>query len=129
MPEEGKNLARSRKGDDRASLEWGFAWPGNRRILYNRASADPRGRPWSERKAWIWWDAERQRGVGHDEPDFPATKPPDYRPPPGARGLAAHPGAAPFVRQADGKGALFVPTGLRDGPLPTHYEPWESPVS
>jgi formate dehydrogenase major subunit len=129
MPEEGRNLARSRKGDDRAALEWGFAWPGNRRILYNRASAAPDGRPWSERKKWVWWDAERGEWTGYDVPDFPKTKPPDYRPPPGAKGLAGHPGDAPFVRLADGKGALFVPSGLRDGPLPTHYEPWESPVT
>jgi formate dehydrogenase major subunit len=125
---EGRNLARRRRGDDRAALEWGFAWPGNRRILYNRASADPRGRPWSERKKWIWWDAAAGRWTGYDMPDFPATKPPDYRPPAGARGLDAHPGDAPFVMMGDGRGALYVPAGLKDGPLPTHYEPWESPV-
>jgi len=128
MPESGRNLARARQGDEVAALGWGFAWPSNRRILYNRCSADPRGRPWSERKKWIWWDADQGRWTGYDVPDFPATKPPDYQPPPGAMGLAAHPGDAPFVRLADGKGALFVPAGLRDGPLPTHYEPWESPV-
>ncbi len=129
MPEEGRNLARARSGDDRAALDWGFAWPGNCRLLYNRASADPDGRPWSERKKWVWWDGEQRHWTGHDVPDFPTTKPPDYRPPPGAKGLAAHAGDAPFVRLADGKGALFVSAGLKDGPLPTHYEPWESPVS
>ncbi len=128
MPEEGKNLARNRRGDERAALGWGFAWPRNVRALYNRASADPRGRPWSERKAWLWWAAAQGRWTGHDVPDFPATKPPDYQPPPGAKGLAAHPGDAPFVRMTDGKGALFSGPALKDGPLPTHYEPWETPV-
>ncbi len=127
-PEAGTNLARNRRGDERAALGWGFAWPSNRRILYNRASADPAGNPWSERKRWVWWDAGQGRWTGHDEVDFPATKPPDYRPPADAKGLAAHPGDAPFVRMADGKGALFSGASLKDGPLPTHYEPWESPV-
>jgi formate dehydrogenase major subunit len=128
LPEPGRNLAKNRAGDDRAALGWGFAWPGNVRLLYNRASADPAGRPWSARKAWVWWDAAQGRWVGHDVPDFPATKPPDYQPPPGAKGLDALPGDAPFLRFPDGRGALFAGTALRDGPLPTHYEPYESPV-
>ena len=66
--------------------------------------------------------------TGHDVPDFERTKPPWYEPPPGAVGPAALRGDDPFVMQADGKGWLFVPTGLQDGPLPTHYEPHESPV-
>jgi formate dehydrogenase major subunit len=128
MPEEGKNLSRNRQGDDAASLGWGFAWPMNRRILYNRASADPQGNPWSERKKWVWWDAEKGTWTGYDVPDFPADKPPDYQPPPDAKGLAAHPGDAPFINMADGKAWLFSATGLRDGPLPTHYEPIETPI-
>ena len=128
MPEAGRNLAKRRVGDDVASLEWGFAWPANRRLLYNRASADPAGRPWSERKKWVWWDEETGRWTGHDVPDFPVDKRPDYRPPEGARGIDAHPGDAPFMLMADGKGWLFAASGLRDGPLPTHYEPWETPV-
>jgi formate dehydrogenase major subunit len=128
MPAEGQNLARRRRGDERASLEWGFAWPANRRILYNRASADPAGKPWSERKKWVWWDAEQGRWDGYDVPDFPATKPPDYQPPEGATGIDAHPGDAPFIMMSDGKGWLFAASGLKDGPLPTHYEPWETPV-
>jgi len=125
---EGEHRAKRRRGDERASPDWGFAWPANRRILYNRASADPQGRPWSERKKWIWWDPDQGRWVGYDVPDFPATKPPDYQPPPGAKGLDAHPGTAPFIMMLDGRGWLFVPHGLVDGPLPTHYEPWESPI-
>jgi formate dehydrogenase major subunit len=108
--------------------EWGWAWPANRRILYNRASADPDGRPWSERKAYLWWDEERGSWVGHDVPDFPADRPPSYRPPDGAEGVDTISGIDPFLMQADGKGWLFAPNGLLDGPLPAHYEPQESPV-
>ena len=116
---------RSRTGWRR---EWGWAWPANRRILYNRASADPDGRPWSERKAYVWWDPDAGEWTGHDVPDFEKTKPPTYRPPPGATGPAALAGDDPFIMQGDGKGWLYVPAGLIDGPLPTHYEPVESPV-
>jgi formate dehydrogenase major subunit len=107
--------------------EWGWAWPANRRILYNRASADPEGRPWSERKRYVWWDAERGRWTGVDVPDFEPTKPPDYRPPKGARAQHGLSGTDPFIMQADGKAWLFAPSGLVDGPMPTHYEPAESP--
>jgi formate dehydrogenase major subunit len=107
--------------------EWGWAWPANRRILYNRASADPDGKPWSERKALVWWDAENETWTGHDVPDFIADRPPSYRPPEGSTGVAAISGIDPFIMQADGKAWLFAPAGLVDGPLPTHYEPQESP--
>ena len=121
--------ARRRPGSEQdwVAAEWGWAWPANRRILYNRASADPDGRPWSERKAYVWWDEEQGRWTGHDVPDFQVDKPPSYRPPPGATGSDALAGDDPFVMQGDGKGWLFVPTGLVDGPLPTHYEAAESP--
>jgi formate dehydrogenase major subunit len=107
--------------------EWGWAWPANRRVLYNRASADPDGRPWSERKAYVWWDEAQQKWTGHDVPDFEADKRPDHRPPQHARAQAALSGIDPFIMQADGKAWLFAPTGLTDGPLPAHYEPHESP--
>jgi formate dehydrogenase major subunit len=109
------------------ALEWAWAWPANRRILYNRASADPQGRPWSERKRYVWWDAETRRWTGEDVPDFIADRPPSYCPPEGATGLATIAGDAPFMLQADGRGWLFAPNGLVDGPLPTHYEPEEAP--
>ena len=109
--------------------EWGWAWPANRRVLYNRASADPDGRPWSERKALVWWDAENNRWTGHDVPDFIADRPPDYTPPDGATGVAAITGTDPFIMQDDGKAWLFAPAGMVDGPLPTHYEPQESPFA
>ncbi len=109
--------------------EWCWAWPANRRILYNRASADPDGKPWSEGKALVWWDEEQALWTGHDIADFSAAKSPHYRPPAGATRAEALSGIDPFVMQADGKGWLYVPAGLVDGPFPTHYEPQESPVS
>jgi formate dehydrogenase major subunit len=121
--------ARRRPGSEQSWVapEWGWSWPANRRILYNRASADPDGRPWSERKAYVWWDADQGTWTGHDVPDFKQDKAPGYRPPEGATGPDALAGDDPFIMQADGKAWLFAPAGLTDGPLPTHYEPQESP--
>ncbi len=127
-PEPGNNRAASRNGEGYTFLQWGYAWPANRRILYNRASADPQGRPWSERKKYIWWEEEQKKWTGFDIPDFPLNKPPDYTPPSGATGMDAISGSDPFIMKPDGKGWLFAPKGLKDGPLPTHYEAAESPV-
>ncbi len=113
---------------DWIASEWGWAWPDNRRILYNRASADPDGRPWSERKKLVWWDAEEGRWTGYDRPDFMPTVAPDYVPEEGAVAQAALRGDEPFVMQGDGKAWLYAPSGLTDGPFPTHYEPHESPL-
>jgi formate dehydrogenase major subunit len=110
-----------------SSLEWGWAWPANRRELYNRASADPDGKPWSERKKLIWWDEAEGKWVGNDVPDFPPTKAPGYRADPEATGIDAINGIDPFIMQSDGKGWLYAPAGLVDGPMPTHYEPQDSP--
>jgi formate dehydrogenase major subunit len=115
-------------GQPGAQLQWGWAWPANRRIMYNRASADLEGKPWSERKKWVWWDAEAKKWAGYDVPDYIATKPPDDKAKPGAAGMDALPGTAPFIMRPDGVGWLFAPSGMVDGPLPTHYEPVESPV-
>ena len=134
MPEPGRNLARNRSPDPPdgpgTHLNWAYSWPANRRMLYNRASADPAGQPWSEQKRYIWWDAARGQWTGRDVPDFPRAKPPDFEPDWSAdpRGLDAHSGRAPFIMMADGLGWLYVPAGLQDGPLPTHYEPVESPL-
>jgi formate dehydrogenase major subunit len=127
-PADGDNRAAARVSDDYVSLGWGFAWPANRRILYNRASADPAGKPWSERKRYVWWDGAKRQWAGFDVPDFPAGKAPgtpaDWR----KGGMDAHDGASPFIMKPDGKAWLFAPNGVVDGPLPTHYEPWETPV-
>jgi formate dehydrogenase major subunit len=129
-PEEGRNRSAERVADPRQHVNpnWGWAWPANRRMMYNRASADPEGKPWSERKRYVWWDPEQGKWTGIDTPDFPADKPPGYRGEPDAQGMAAIDGDSPFIMHADGKGWLFAPSGLKDGPLPTHYEPFESPV-
>src|SRR5438270_116633 len=127
-PEPGRNRAASRNPEGRTFLEWGFTWPANRRILYNRASADAQGRPWSERKKYVWWDEAEKKWTGYDIPDFPLSKSPDFRPEPGAVGMDAHAGTDPFIMKPDGKGWLFAPKGLKDGPLPTHYEAAESPM-
>ncbi len=128
FPRPGENRANQRAPKDFYGHGWGFAWPADRRILYNRASARPDGAPWSERKKLVWWDAQNKKWTGLDVPDFAATKPPDYQPPEGAIGDDALAGDKPFILHADGLGWIWVPTGLNDGPLPAHYEPIESPV-
>jgi formate dehydrogenase major subunit len=140
---DGKNQAANRRGDEWVSLGWGFAWPANRRILYNRCSADPQGNPWPKearlarqqspsQHGYVYWDQSANDGkgqwVGLDVPDFPPAKAPTAKAKKDGVGLDAHDGASPFIMKADGKGWLFVPNGLVDGPLPTHYEPYESPV-
>src|SRR5947209_6289012 len=108
--------------------EWGWAWPKDTRILYNRSSADPEGKPWSERKRYVWWDPEEEKWTSlGDSPDFPPTKSPDFEPPRNAKAMEAIAGDKPFILHPDGRGWLYVPTGLVDGPLPVHYEPQESP--
>ena len=135
FPKKNVNVARSRKPDtpdtDTNHQGWAFAWPSNRRTLYNRASADPDGVPWSEKKKLVWWDEAGGKWTGTDVPDFEPTKRPDYRPDFSKKqiGMDALGGDAPFIMEADGQCMLFVPSGLKDGPLPTHYEPIESPVS
>jgi len=120
------NKAAGRKpADDKDYLAhgWGFAWPANRRILYNRASADLRGKPWSEKKKLIWWDPaapgqkpeDKGKWVGMDVPDFNAFLAPD-----------AKNGDKPFIMRTDLVGGFFGP--LNDGPFPEHYEPVESPT-
>jgi formate dehydrogenase major subunit len=124
----GENQAARRKPhweQSYVAAEWAWAWPANRRILYNRASANPKGDPWSERKKYVWWDGLKWTGL--DVPDFEETKSPDYRPPADAKAEDAIAGDHPFIMQADGRSWLYVPQGLQDGPLPAHYEPHESP--
>lgn len=132
-PEEG-NLSKRRNNVDKTGigqyLEWSWAWPMNRRILYNRASADLAGRPWSEDKAVIWWDpaaVDKATGkpgkwVGKDVPDFKPVCPPN-----GTDGPFV--GNQPFIMLEDGLAGLFSKKGMKEGPFPEHYEPWESPVT
>jgi formate dehydrogenase major subunit len=128
FPKEGENKARKREAKGLYGHGWGFAWPSDRRILYNRASADPEGKPWSERKKLVWWDEERCEWTGFDVPDFTKSKPPNYKPFPGAQGDDALAGDKPFIMHPDGFGWIWVASGLKDGPLPAHYEPLESPL-
>ena len=107
---------------------WGFTWPANRRILYNRASARPDGTPWAENKKLIWWDADLGKWTGYDVPDFSATKAPDAKADPAKSGLGAQSGTDPFIMKSDGKGWLFAPKALKEGPFPEHYEPLESAI-
>ncbi len=126
---DGVNKPKARNPHNYLGVGWGFAWPSDRRIIYNRASANPAGEPWSERKKLVWWDAAKNEWGGIDVPDFEKDKAPDYQPNGRTEGLAAQPGDAPFILHEDGLAWLHVPKGLQDGPLPTHYEPLESPVS
>jgi formate dehydrogenase major subunit len=134
FPDQSDNRARARKPDGAdgpgSHQGWAFSWPDNRRTLYNRASADPEGRPWSERKRMVWWDEAKQKWVGTDTPDFVPNKAPDMRPDWSKHptGMDALGGNDPLIMEPDGKCQLFVPSGLKDGPLPTYYEPVESPV-
>jgi formate dehydrogenase major subunit len=126
-PEEGRNRADERKPKDLLGHGWGFAWPNDCRIIYNRASARPDGKPWSERKKLVWWDEEKKEWTGLDNADYKkdlAPTTPDALD--SGVGVAGLGGARPFTLHPDGVAWLFVPSGLKDGPLPTHYEPLES---
>src|SRR5262249_48166851 len=141
----GHNHAANRDGsDDWVALGWGFSWPANRRVMYNRCSAHPRGDPWPKEarlappfaprdgktyRGYVYGAAGQKKWAGLDVPDFVAAKAPDTPADPKGVGVATQDGASPFIMQADGKGWLYVPVGLKDGPFPTHYEPYESPVS
>jgi len=114
--EEGNMMARRDNSDPYGTgntLGWAWAWPMNRRILYNRASARPDGTPWAPNKAFIWWDGERWTGA--DVPDFPLTSPPSQ-------------GVGPFILTQTGGGHFFAAEWLNEGPFPEHYEPMESPI-
>jgi formate dehydrogenase major subunit len=94
-----------------AYLKWTFAWPANRRILYNRASCDINGKPWDASRKLIEWDGAKW--TGYDVPDIPPNaKPQDV---------------GPFIMNQEGVSRLFVRRLMRDGPFPAHYEPFESP--
>lgn len=117
-PAAGNNLTKSRDDTDPDGYghyrNWSYSWPANRRILYNRASANLDGVPWSEDKKIIWWDGSKWDG--YDVPDFAVTKAP-----------TAVGGSDPFIMKTEGVGGLF--SILNEGPFPEHYEPYESPTT
>jgi formate dehydrogenase major subunit len=128
-PDKATNRARNRDASGPYTApNWGFAWPANRRTLYNRASADPDGKPWSERKQYVWWDERNGEWTGIDVPDFPKTKAPGTPANPNGTGIDAHSGSDPFLMMLDGRAQLFVAGAALDAPLPTHYEPLQSVV-
>jgi len=128
-PEEGRNRANERNAKDLLGHGWGFSWPNDCRIIYNRASARPDGKPWSERKKLVWWDEEKKEWTGLDNPDYKKDLAPDTPDDLDTGvGVTALGGARPFTLHSDGVGWLYVASGLKDGPLPTHYEPLESVI-
>lgn len=113
--ENGNNMARRDTSDpDDAGFysKWAFSWPANRRILYNRASADLTGKPWDPSRKVIAWDG--QKWSGYDVPDIVPTAKPDQ--------------VGPFIMNPEGVSRLFTRGMMRDGPFPAHYEPFESPI-
>ncbi len=112
-----KNLMARRDTADPSGLgltpSWAWSWPVNRRVLYNRASADPAGNPWNPRRMLVRWNGEKW--VGPDVPDYKPDVPPDQN-------------MAPFIMNSEGVGRLFGADKMTDGPFPEHYEPFESPV-
>src|SRR5450432_1468459 len=117
---EAGNLTARRDPSDPSNMgvhqNWGWSWPANRRVLYNRASCDVDGKPWDSSRRQVWWNEAAQKWVGNDIPDFKAdSKPKDHM--------------GPFIMNAEGVGRIFAPLGaFADGPFPEHYEPMESPV-
>jgi formate dehydrogenase major subunit len=117
--EAGAQLAR-RGTDDPSGLgvyqNWAWSWPANRRVLYNRASCDPSGKPWDATRKQVWWNESAQLWTGNDVPDFKVDSPPKDH-------------MGPFIMNPEGVGRIFGPlAAFADGPFPEHYEPFESPV-
>src|SRR3984957_6730598 len=112
--EKGNQMARRDASDPREAgiaPNWAWAWPANRRILYNRASADPAGKPWNPAKSVIEWNGSKW--VGLDVPDYTAAAPSEN--------------VGPFIMNNEGVGRLFALDQMVEGPFPEHYEPFESP--
>jgi formate dehydrogenase major subunit len=115
--EKGNQMARRDNADPYDSglaPGWAWAWPVNRRILYNRASCDTDGKPWNPRHKVIEWNGKSWGGA--DVPDFPPAMKPEA-------------GMNPFIMNPEGVSRLFTLGMMRDGPFPEHYEPFEAPVA
>jgi formate dehydrogenase major subunit len=96
---------------------WGWSWPANRRVMYNRASCDPSGKPWDGERKQVWWNQSAGRWVGNDVPDFKVDSPPQDH-------------MGPFIMNPEGIGRIFAPlAAFAEGPFPEHYEPFESPIA
>jgi formate dehydrogenase major subunit len=96
---------------------WAWSWPANRRVMYNRASCDPSGKPWDPDRKQVWWNESAGKWTGHDVPDFKVDSPPKDH-------------MGPFIMNPEGIGRIFGPlTAFQDGPFPEHYEPIESPIA
>jgi formate dehydrogenase major subunit len=114
--EKGNNMARRDTADpDDVGMypNWAFSWPVNRRILYNRASADVNGQPWDPNRKVIAWNGTKWEG--YDVPDIAPTAKPDV--------------VMPFIMNPEGTARLFTRGMMKDGPFPVHYEPFESPIA
>ncbi len=114
--EKGNMMARRDNADPSGlgeTLGWAFAWPANRRILYNRASCDPAGKPWDPKRAIVHWNGSKW--TGFDVPDFKPDSAPDQ-------------GMEPFIMQPEGVARLFALDMMAEGPFPEHYEPFETPI-
>ncbi|WP_416821377.1 molybdopterin dinucleotide binding domain-containing protein, partial [Cronobacter sakazakii] len=112
---DGNQMARRDNADPSGlgnTLGWAWAWPLNRRILYNRASADPQGKPWDPKRQLLSY--ANGKWVGADIPDYSTA-------PPGSD-------VGPFIMQPEGMGRLFAIDKMAEGPFPEHYEPFETPL-
>jgi formate dehydrogenase major subunit len=114
-------LSQRRGTDDPSGLgiyaNWAWSWPANRRVMYNRASCDPAGKPWDAERKQVWWNETQQKWIGNDVPDFKADSPPKDH-------------MGPFIMNAEGVGRIFAPlAAFAEGPFPEHYEPIESPIA
>ncbi len=116
--QKGENKMQKRGKDDPTGLglypDWSYAWPVNRRIIYNRASCDLNGKPYDPKRKLVEWVGDKWVG---DVPDGPW--------PPMADTAK---GKYPFIMKVDGVGAIFGP-GMAEGPFPEHYEPLEGPLA
>src|SRR5699024_10578919 len=114
--EEGNMMARRDTSDPTGigqTLNWAWAWPANRRVLYNRASCDVQGQPFDPRRSLVHWDGSKWTGA--DVPDFKANEPPAD-------------GMGPFIMNPEGVARFFARGNMAEGPFPTHYEPFETPL-